>query len=696
MTSLFLLMLPFVSVLPCEHDISPDNELFASKPVEVQLLDRNLSRASAAANTANAVDLTSFGGSFAAGDYLVFRNVNFEAGGYKMFMLVLAANSDNAGKKIEIKTGSPSANKIGEVTITYTGSNRLALYLNEGGTSNISATIVSNNGNIPGRAPSTHPDYEAHHEELAIFKPHYSNITGNITGVHDVYLVFPTATEVDMDFFVFSTYSFVPYADTDPVGADLPNTYNAITEAPGERDARMKWWRDARYGMFIHFGPYAYMGGHQLNPDGTKGDIMPNEAEWIMRQTPPNSSVDRNNYRKNVGANFNPANFDARKIVTLAQDAGQKYIVFTARHHDGFSMYDTKIRQHRDWSITTAANTNHDGFTRDLLRELADACKETTGTERKVRFGAYLTMPDWYDLTQYPRYGNSTAGQNEHHGTDRLSWSFNGTNPQERMNNKADYLARLKGQVRELIVDYQAHIIWWDDANMQKLTREETYALYHYIRFLNPDVITNNRIFTDRISNRRTARSLDFYTAENTMATITSKLTDDVEACMTLNGKWGFHYTDVNWKPPVEVINMLMRMSGYGGNLLLNIGPDGKGDVPQASQEILREVGKWLEKNGEAIYGARPAFYETSEMPPGPPHSVYTTAKEGKLFIHIMPSFTNNVIELPAMKNNITGVRTLNNDSAVNYRISEGKIFFDIANIVRDPYNTIIEVSVDQ
>jgi alpha-L-fucosidase len=670
------------------------NVLVASKPIEVQLLDRENSRATNAKDTDAAVDYTSFGGSFAAGDFIVFRNVDFGTGDLRMFMLVLAANGDNAGKKIEVRTSSPTGNKIGEITLTNTGSNRLALFLNEGGTANLGTTIISNDGNLPGRAPASHPDYEGHHRELPLFKPHYSDITPNISGVQDVYFVFPAATDVDMDFFAFSRHHFIPYANTDPVGQGLANTYEAIVEAPEARDARMQWWRDARYGMFIHFGPYAFLGGHELNPDGTRGEIMPREAEWIMRQTPPNSSVVRSNYRDNVGKNFNPYNFNAEEIVRLAQDAGQRYIVFTARHHDGFSMYNTQVRHHRDWSIITAANANHDGFTRDLLRELADACHATMGTDRPIKFAAYLTMPDWFDLTQYPRYGNATSSQSEFLGVDRLSWSFNGTTTEERLSNKADYLARLKGQLRELIVDYGAHLIWWDDANMQKLTRDEAYALYHYMFFLNPNIITNNRIFTDRVGGRRTARSLDFYTAENTMATITSKLTDDVEACMTLNGKWGFHYTDVNWKPPSDVVNMLMRMVGYGGNLLLNIGPDGRGDVPQASQDILREVGRWLEVNGDAIFGTRPAFYETSEKT-GPAHSVYTTAKEGKLFIHLMPAFTENTLELPAMRNPILGIRTLNNNSSVDYQITDSKMIFDLTRIERDPYNTIIEIRVD-
>jgi len=672
-------------------------DISASKPIEVQSCDKthSVAAAAAAANTDTAVDFTSFGGSFVMGDYLIFRDIDFGEGGYKTFMIMLAANQANAGKKIEVRLDSPTGEKIGDITLTNTGNYRLAHYVHPTGDQPAdgahnpfwqTAEVTNDNLNNP---------------QIPTYKAHYINgLPGNITGTHDVFFVFPAPTDVDMDFFVFSQYGFTPYNGTDDVGAGRPNTYEAINESAEVRNTRMKWWRDAAYGMFIHFGPYAFTQGLSINQDGSIGpDNSPGGGEWVMRQSHPQRTTTRINYAKNVASPFNPGNWDAKVIVKLAQEAGQKYIVMTTRHHDGFSMYDTKIRAHKDWSITSVAN--HGGFKRDLVRELADACHATTGTPGEVRFIAYLTLPDWYDYTQYPRYGTGVRHLNEHHG-EQINYSFNGATPQCRAAAKSDYLSRLKGQLRELIVDYGAHAIWWDDANMLKLSRDDGYGLYHYMRTLNPNLITNNRIFTDR-EHSRTAKDLDFYTAENSPQELVRAREFDMELCQTLNDTWGYRATDHNWKSPLTVINYLLSSVSNGANLLLNMGPDDSGQMPPKSAEVICEVGEWLKMNGDAIYGTRPAFYELAEMPrQGIADNsawlhVYATAKKGKLYLIFMPAYTLEKLILPAMANNIidAGVLGGNISFADKIQVANGQMLIDLTNLPRNQLPTVIEMSID-
>jgi alpha-L-fucosidase len=617
-----------------------------NKPVEARNYDAVSSqKATSVVNTTNAADETSLGGAFAAGDYLVYKDIDFGVGGYKKFMLVLSADSDNAGKKIEVRLDSPTGAKIGEIILTDT-------------------------------------------RRTDIFKEHYADIAA-VTGVHDVYLSFPAAVTVDMDFFVFTSYRFTPYNGSDelpekqmtksedgsitftnPYGPVYP--YEAFDETKEERDARMEWYRDAGYGMFIHFGAYSYLGGVGLQGQNVSG------SEWIMKNSNPR--ISKADYKDRVVAPFNPANFDAAAIVQLAKDAGQKYISVTFRHHEGFSMYDTKVRGFKDYSVTGVANNGN--FNRDLMRELSDECKS-----QGVIFCAYMTMPDWYDATQI------NYGDNSYSSANGFANSFAGATKAEKELSKADYISRLKGQLRELVVDYDAKMIWFDDANMLKMSHAESYEVYHYIRSLNPDILVNNRIFTDRGTtnlNSRTAKT-DFYTAEG--STLTRKQVYDFESCMTLNDNWGYTSWDNNWKSPATVIDLLLKCVGYGGNLLLNIGPDGNGNVPAQSQQILRQVGQWLATTSDAFYNVRPAFYETSELP----SNVFATAKDGKLYLLVKAAYTGTSLTLDALENTITGARTLNGSQPVtiSHNANGKKMIIDLSGITKDQYVTVIEISID-
>lgn len=398
-----------------------------NKPVEASDYAAEFSqKAATALSTTNAVDGSSLGGAFAAGDYLAYKSLDFGTGGYKKFMLMLSADAANAGKKIEVRLDSSTGTKVGEITLTDTKGSQ-------------------------------------------IFKEHYADITA-ITGVHDVYLVFPEPVNVDLDFFLFTTYMFTPYAGTDN-GVYYNTGGLAITETKEDKAARMQWWNDARYGMFIHFGAYSYLGGRTLNSTtgAFTGTIMSSGVEWIMKRMAPADAFPKDIYRQYCSAAFNPNDFNAKNIVQLAKDAGMKYITITSRHHEGFSMYDTNIRDFKDYKITKISNGGN--FNRDLIRELADECRA-----QGIHFTAYVSLVDWYDKTMYPIYGTK-GGYN----SADITAGFNGATVEERSVNKADYMSRLKGQLKELIVDYGAESIWFDCRKCKNRQRQ-FYCQRHIYR----------------------------------------------------------------------------------------------------------------------------------------------------------------------------------------------------------------------
>ena len=615
-------------------------------PIEARSFAPELSRTEGGVGTTeNAVDFTSYGGTFAAGDYLCYPDLDFSADAYEKLMLVLSADQANAGKEIEIRLDAPDGQELGSLSLTDTNGSQT-------------------------------------------FKEHYADLTA-ADGVHDLYLVFPEETAVDLDFFILTAYHFEVYQGDDPNDKEAYDYLLEQTWETGEdRDARMEWFRDAGYGMFIHFGAYSELGGRTLDPNPTyDAPYTPkyrqtSEAEWIMKR--PNK-IPKEIYREYAAAEFNPSEFDADEIVKLAQEAGQKYLVITTRHHDGFSMYDTQVREHRDYKITGVAN--HGSFGRDPVRELADACKATYGTDQEVRFCAYITLPDWYDSTQYPSYGEGVGGG---HDGSHVN-TFQGADEAEKNANRDEYLSRLKGQLRELLVDYDADMIWFDNANMIKLTHEQSYSIYNYIRALKPEALVNNRVFTYRSSSSQTTAvmDLDFKTVEQ--STLKDKPGVDFESCMTLNEKWGYHNTNNNWKSPEQVIDLLLQCVGLGGNLLLNIGPDGDGNVPERSQEILREVGRWLKPVGDSIYGTRSAFYEVSDLPEG----VYATAKDGRLFFHVMADCSETALLVDAPANAIKSAQILNTGKAIDVVEASGRLFIDLSGVVRDRYDTVIAIDVE-
>ncbi|MEJ2238239.1 MAG: alpha-L-fucosidase [Gemmatimonadales bacterium] len=349
-----------------------------------------------------------------------------------------------------------------------------------------------------------------------------------------------------------------------------------MNESQEEFDARLEWWRDARFGMFIHWGLYAVPAGVYEN------QAIDGIGEWIMNS----AQIPVAEYEQ-FAAQFDPVQFDAAEWVRIAKDAGMTYIIITSKHHDGFSLWDSDVS---NYDIIDATP-----FGRDILRELADAA-----AEQGIRLGFYHSIMDWHHPdAQAPHYPTYNTG-------DKINPNF------------PSYVENyLKPQVRELVTNYDPAVLWFDGEWVPEWTHEMGLEMYNMVRSLSPDILINNRVDKGRQGMQGMTRTDqqyagDFGTPEQEILAGTSTL--DWESCMTMNDTWGFKSTDNNWKSAETLIHNLVDIAAKGGNYLLNVGPTAEGLIPQASVERLAEMGDWMDVNGEAIYGSRLwAHYEDGE-----------------------------------------------------------------------------------
>lgn len=377
------------------------------------------------------------------------------------------------------------------------------------------------------------------------------------------------------------------------VSADAPR--NFLSETPHQRDARLKWWRDARFGMFIHWGVYAV-------PAGTyQGRQIPGIGEWIMAS----ANIPPPEYAR-FPPQFNPVQFDAAKWVRIAKDAGMKYVVITSKHHDGFALFDSKVS---DWDIV-----DRTPYKRDVLKALSRECKKAG-----LKFCVYYSILDWHHPSQQP----NPKAANPH-----ASLASNSM----KDGRKAEYLQYMKGQLRELLKNYDPGVLWFDGEWVEWWTEEDGKALYNYLRGIKPNLIVNNRIGKGRKGMEGLTKGEgyagDFGTPEQQIPP-TGLPGVDWESCMTMNETWGFKSFDHDWKTPADLIRKLVDIASKGGNFLLNVGPTAEGLIPQPSVERLAAVGKWTRVNGEAIYGTSASPFP-KQLPWG-----RATSRPGKLYLHV-------------------------------------------------------------
>ncbi|NOR75305.1 MAG: alpha-L-fucosidase [Draconibacterium sp.] len=327
--------------------------------------------------------------------------------------------------------------------------------------------------------------------------------------------------------------------------------FNYLNESQINTETRMKWFDDAKYGMFIHFGLYSQLGGEW------EGKIYDKYAEWIQA----NADIPTQVYAM-LTSTFNPKDFDADFIAKTAKDAGMKYIVITTKHHEGFCLWDS------DYTTFDVSSTPFAG--RDILAELSSACKKYN-----LKFCTYYSIIDWHHPSQ----------ERNIDGDDR--WGHWG-NVRMKSGKKAEYITYMKNQIRELVENYDTEMLWFDGDWVYWWDMTSGEDLYQYIRELKPEIIINNRVA------KRSIFKKDFGTPEQ------EHLAEAVkyrwEACYTMNNSWGFKKNDSDWKNSEVVYTKLQEINSTGGNFLLNIGPKGDGTIPEESVKILLEVGEMLGK----------------------------------------------------------------------------------------------------
>jgi alpha-L-fucosidase len=370
------------------------------------------------------------------------------------------------------------------------------------------------------------------------------------------------------------------------------NAQREMQESQAQRDARMAWWRDARFGMFIHWGAYAVTAGVY------QGERVPGIGEWIMSR----AHIPIPAYEQFV-RQFNPANFDPDEWVSVAKAAGMKYIIITSKHHDGFAIFDSKVSP---YDIVDATP-----YHRDALKALADAAHR-----QGIRFGVYYSIMDWHHPDaqgpNYPDY-NSRSYSNPQFG--RYVETY------------------MKPQLKELLTQYpNIDVLWFDGEWIADWNDARGREMYDYLHSLKPSLIINNRVGHTRQGlsglNREGRVGLgDFGTPEQ-LVPPEGLPGVDWETCMTMNDTWGFKSYDDDWKDTRTLLRTLIDVASKGGNFLLNVGPTAMGSFPTPIVNRLGEMGQWMRVNGEAIYGS-------TVSPFGQPPWGRYTAKSGKVYAHV-------------------------------------------------------------
>jgi alpha-L-fucosidase len=398
---------------------------------------------------------------------------------------------------------------------------------------------------------------------------------------------------------VLGAYATIAGAQTNSVTtSNSADPYARETTA--QRDARMKWWREARFGMFIHWGVYSV-------PAGTDhGTNVPGIGEWIMNK----GKIPVAEYRE-YAKQFNPTNFNADAWVSLAKEAGMKYIVITSKHHDGFAMFDS---QASDWNIVQASP-----FGRDPLKELAAACKKNG-----IKLGFYYSQAqDWNN-------GGAASGG---------KWDP----AQER--DMDDYIDKVAvPQVKELLSHYRPFpaVLWWDTP--RDMNPERAGKLIALLK-IKPGIIHNNRLGGGFKGDTETPEQ---------HIPATGYTNRDWETCMTINDTWGYKSYDTNFKSTEKLLRNLIDIASKGGNYLLNVGPDATGVIPEPEAQRLREMGAWMQVNGEAIYGTTASPFK-QQLPWGR-CTRKVTWRGTTLYLHVFDWPKDGKLVVPGLKNRVKSV----------------------------------------
>jgi alpha-L-fucosidase len=411
------------------------------------------------------------------------------------------------------------------------------------------------------------------------------------------------------------------------------------TAATTSQEDKMDWWREARFGLFIHWGLYAQPAGEW------KGEEIAGISEWIMAR----AKIPVKEYEK-LASTFNPVKYDADQWVRLAKEAGMKYIVITSKHHDGFAMFHSKASAYNILDATP--------FGRDPLKELADACEK-----HGLRLGFYYSQAqDWHEPGG--TYWNIESGEPH--------WD-----PDLERDSLMNYIkGKAVPQVKEILENYGGlDILWWDTP--RGMTEEAAQALQDVADDY-PAMLTNNRLYRPWPG--------DFTTPEQHVPP--TGLDYDWEVCMTMNTSWGYKHYDHNWKSSETLVRMLVDIASKGGNLLLNVGPTAEGLIPEPSVERLQAMGKWMDVHGESIYGtsASPFFKLTWGR------CTQRVEEDGTiLYLHVFQWPENLQLRVPSMEAKVSEVYLLSDkEQKLNSRKEGEDLLIDLPETMPDPVNTVV------
>jgi alpha-L-fucosidase len=424
-----------------------------------------------------------------------------------------------------------------------------------------------------------------------------------------------------------------------------------------QRDARMEWWREARFGMFIHWGVYSV-------PAGTyNGKRIEGIGEWIQAS----GNIPPAEYAK-FPPQFNPVRFDAAEWVRIAKGAGMKYIVITSKHHDGFALFDSKVS---DWDVMDGSP-----FRRDILAELSRECKKAG-----IKFCTYYSILDWHHPAQMSR-------PNARSPHDALASNA------MRDGRKAEYLEFMRSQLKELLTNYDPEVLWFDGEWVGWWTEEDGKSLYSWLRAIKPELIVNNRIGKGRkgmegLSKDDAKYAGDFGTPEQQIPP-TGLPGVDWESCMTMNDTWGFKSFDENWKSGTVLIRNLSDIASKGGNFLLNVGPTSEGLIPAPSVDRLGEMGLWTRINGEAVYSTHASPFK-EQLPWG-----RATTKPGKVYLHVHRWPANGTLSVPPVAGRVRRASLLADGASLRFSQTSGGVDIAVPLLGPDPAVSVLALTVSR
>jgi alpha-L-fucosidase len=415
-------------------------------------------------------------------------------------------------------------------------------------------------------------------------------------------------------------------------------TYAQVKYTPSPENLKAReWFRDAKFGMFIHWGVYSVLG----------------DGEWVMN----NQRIDKQTYQK-LPAFFNPIDYNPGEWVALAKAAGMKYITITSKHHDGFAMFDSKLT---DWDIV-----DRTPYKKDVLRMLADEC-----SKQGIKLFFYHSHLDWYQENYFPR-GNTgqTAGR-----PNSGDWY--------------KYLDFMDGQLRELLTNYgEIGGIWFDghwDKKDADWRLDKTYSLIHSLQ---PACLVGNnhhlapfpgedfQMFEKDLPGQKTTG----FNPEQSIGQL------PLETCETMNNSWGFNLQDKNFKSVKNLIQYLVKAAGHNSNFLLNVGPMPNGKIQTEFIASLKGIGTWMDKNGETVYGTRGG-------PVSPKTWGVTTQKGNKVYVHIISLEDNNLL-IPDFGKKVKSITLFSTGAKLKYKQDAFGIVVSVPQEIIDEIDTILVIEI--